>query len=55
MMVYPVLGSALSEELSFSGAQEIFGVVNLIVLVVYLGSSAYDWRKGRKQELEENN
>lgn len=45
MMTFPVVGSALSEHLSFERAQEVFALLNMIVLLVYASATAYDWRK----------
>lgn len=57
MMIFPVLGSALSEHLGFQHAMEIFALVNLVVLIVFSASIANDWRKeesrGERNELEE--
>lgn len=52
MAVFPIIGSALSDHFGFSRAQESIALINLVVFVLYLTSTAYDWRKEKMQEIE---
>ena len=48
LIIFPIVGSALSESLSFERSQEIMPFLLLIVFIVSLISTVYDKRRERK-------
>ena len=44
-LIYPVIGGALSEHLSFEALRAVVSLVLLVWFILYLGSSVIDWRE----------
>ena len=42
----------MSEHFGFEEAQEVIALVGLAVFLVYLISTAYDWRREKEQRIE---
>ena len=52
MTIFPIIGSALTEHLGFGRAQEVIGLLVLMVFILFLISSVCDWRRESLRESE---